>query len=152
MTWYAFLTSSHHSLDPGKWEPKFPSPKQEVKFTHHVVAICLLLLNVWSPLHKQHLETYEPPKTILWHFLFIAFKMSCMAPLRTGCCREALWQPHLAAPLSDVHMSCVYPVSCPLLSSELQPGSELSDVLSENPWVAILENGEPCKTTMLWHV
>ena len=43
MTWYAFLTNSHHLLDPGKWEPKLTSSsKQERKFLHHIVVIWLL--------------------------------------------------------------------------------------------------------------
>lgn len=46
MTWYAFLTYSHHSLDPGKRKPKLTSSKQEIKFLHHIVVIWLLLVYV----------------------------------------------------------------------------------------------------------
>lgn len=106
MTWHAFLTSSHHSLDPGKWEPKFPSPKQEVKFTHHVVTIWLLhctcdllyISSTWKPMNLQK-QFFD---------IFCSLHSKCLA----GTSENWVLQGSLVATprcstLSDVHVLCL---------------------------------------------
>ena len=63
MTWYAFLTNSYHSLDPGKWEPKLTSSRDKIFASYSsdlaapsICVICFYIISMYK---------CEPPKSVL---------------------------------------------------------------------------------------
>lgn len=125
MTWYAFLTNSHHSLDPGKWEPKLTSSRDKIFASYSsdlaapsIYVICFYIISMYK---------CEPPKSVLWrctpHLLHSALRVSWVVPLRNGHNNNAT----IAAPSSNAEASSVCLWTC-----MAEPGF---DVTSPFPYI-----------------